>query len=235
VLKENLPTIQIIERDYIDDYPKIVKTLDDWINDYDSEDEYNDEEQIVYTFDDIIKFRISFENDKEISINGFCRLKTIGDGSCLIHSIFLALCQSYRNIKSSKDRSYIVQKFRLNTYADLSIYDKEYIKDLNNFLNADNHAKELAYRLKIAIMMFKRTTQQFVDCNNNINVYSENIIEIFGKYKGNTLVIFIYGDGIHFEAMAYKNITVMSVVEILESEDNFIKENITPIFNTKEL
>ena len=233
VLKERLPIIQINERDYMDDYPEIVKTLDEWINELDTEDNYNDEEQIVYTFDDSVKFRTNFENDKEISINGFCRLKTIGDGSCLIHSIFLALCQSYRNIDSNRHRSYIVQKFRLESYADITKYNKEYVKDLKNFLHADTHANELANRLKIAIMMFKHTKQQFIDCNNNRNNYFENIIEIFGNYKSNTLVIFIYGDGIHYEAMSYKNLTIMSVLEILESDDIFIKENIGPMFRIK--
>lgn len=150
----------------------------------------------------------------------FVIFDTIGDGSCLIHSVLYCFNKSYRN-EDTRGRKKIAYELRKNlsdvlgekrkdgkTYYE--ILSRGEIKELSNFhsklkLNSmkahlNSHSwldiffvELISEQLEIDILFYDESKQQF---------YQTGDLEIYHKNRNTVLIN--YQDEYHFEAMGIK-------------------------------
>lgn len=153
-------------------------------------------------------------------------IPTIGDGSCLIHSILQAFSKTYNNLKSDNEKMILVKetRFNLSEILDLEV-EKE--KTVYQFLSR-GEMKELSKEIKLLdinnLKNYLKSNQyltfHFIELLSEI--FDINIIIISSKEKdlyhtgdnellikkNRDCIIINYIDQHHFETISINNKTI---------------------------
>lgn len=170
----------------------------------------------------------------------FKLLETEGDYSCLIHSVLLAISKIYKKIPRDECcdseeygenislRSYIGKKYRIDKLLEFTKDDaknKRMVKNIMRFLG-NEHLEEIANNLGIIIILFSHNEETY-KCTGETII--DNTVTPLGnrvKLEKTTPVIFIFGDGYHFQTMIYKKKCLMKLenaVKISDQMNNLLK------------
>jgi hypothetical protein len=130
-------------KSYISDNYSYIETIDKSLTFLDLIDNMKQPTGIDPTFK-----LLELSNDFVRFKNDFIRVSTIGDGSCLLHSIFLGLSPIYRRL-TVDDKKYFVGLYRFllikNTVIKFDSEEKSEMYDYSSFLN-DSIIFKLSYR-----------------------------------------------------------------------------------------
>jgi hypothetical protein len=201
---------------YISDNYSSIKTIDRSLTFIDLLDNMKQPTEIEPTFN-LLELSYDFVRFK----NDFVRVDTIGDGSCLLHSIFLGLSPIYRRLTVDNKKDFVrLYRFLLNknTVITFNLEEKHELND-TGFLNDSIIFKILDY-LKINLIIFE----------NEFSSQPPDEIIIYSEYNkiGRPFLIFnstIVG-GQHSELIIRKN----NINYYLYTE-----EELTPLMKGKEL
>jgi hypothetical protein len=191
---------------------------------------YINQKELVMKIRSTISFRYFDKlcNLSKFPHDNFKMLTTEADYSCLVHSVLLAVCKNYKKIPRDEYcdseefgnnislRSYIGKKYRGTKLLELThneTKNKRMVKNLKRFLG-NEHLEEIANDLGIVIILFSHNKQTY-KCTGETII--DNTVTPLGnrvKIEKSTPVIFIFGDGYHFQTMVYKNKSVMRMENV---------------------
>ena len=224
-------------------YRKKINEINEWVTtNIPFELSYINEKELVSNISSNITFTYFDENCNISNFphNDFKLLETEGDYSCLIHSVLLAVCKSYKQIPRDEYcdseqygenislRSYIGKEYRTTKLLEFTKDDqknKRMVKNIKRFLG-NEHLEEIANNLGIIIILFSHNEQTY-KCTGETII--DNTVTPLGnrvRVEKPTPVIFIFGDGYHFQTMIYKNKCVMkleNVAKISSQMNNLLK------------
>lgn len=144
-----------------------IKDLQNWIDEYIKSNNLQLGEDKPVVDKNLSEFADLFEQKSQETVKNLFSLKTVGDGSCFIHSLFQSVSDNYRKL-NNKDKSSVAVDFRVNILANME--NNEY-KSESGFTIKPNKIKE--YKNNFA--------------NPNYYLQNQEIILISNKYKLNFL------------------------------------------------
>jgi len=144
-----------------------IKDLQDWIDDYIKINNLQLGKDKTVVDKNLSEFADLFEQKSQKTVKNLFSLKTVGDGSCFIHSLFQSVSDNYRKLNED-DKSSVAVDFRVNVLANME--NNEY-KSESSFTVKSNIIKKYKNNFR----------------NANYYLTNQDIILISNKYKLNFL------------------------------------------------